>query len=76
MNTQRMIDIFDMQPLFDNGELSEEREANKCRNPECGCLFAWDGEFCSEDCEAEFEADRKFNEDAHYPLDFDENQND
>ena len=45
-------------------------------NPECGCLFAWDGEFCSSDCEAEFEADRKFNEDAHYPLDFDENQND
>jgi hypothetical protein len=71
-----MIDIFDMQPLFDNGELAEEREANKCRNPECGCLFARDGEFCSEECEEDFERNKKFEADNHFALDYDENQND
>ena len=70
------IDIFNLSPLFDNGELSEEREANKCSNPECGCLFAWDGEFCSPDCEEDFERNKKFESDQHFNEDFDENQND
>lgn len=70
------IDIFNLSPLFDNGELAEEREANKCRNPECGCLFARDGEFCSPDCEEDFERNKKFESDQHFNEDFDENQND
>ena len=70
------IDIFNLSPLFDNGELAEEREANKCRNPECGCLFARDGEFCSDECEEDFERNKKFEADNHFALDYDENQND
>ena len=70
------IDIFNLSPLFDNGELAEEREANKCRNPECGCLFAYDDDFCSDDCADEFERERKFEEDIHFAEDYNEEQND
>lgn len=69
------INIFNLSPIFDNGELAEEREATICRNPECKCLFAWDGEFCSPDCEEDFERNKKFEADLHYSDDFDEEQN-
>jgi predicted nucleic acid-binding Zn ribbon protein len=67
------IDIFNLSPLFDNGE-PVEVEAKKCFI--CGCYFTHDSELCSSDCEDEFNHNKKFEADNHFALDYDENQND
>lgn len=71
--TYPTIDIFNLAPLFNNGELETEREANKC--PYCKCLFAWDAEFCSDECEGDFNEEKKHEEDKFFLEDFDEEQN-
>lgn len=65
------IDIFNLSTAFE-GE-TEERECKTCFI--CGCLFAHDSELCSSDCEDEFNKQKQFEEDMHYPSDYDEEQN-